>query len=249
MLEIPTVFYSDGHQLVGIRHYPEKPTEKVVVMCHGYTSHKGENKRLFVEMAREFARNGTMAFRFDFFGSGDSEGEFRETRVSQNIQNLKDALSTVRKMGFTKIFVLGISMGAATAILTLASEAADGLILWSTLPDFRKLFEVYTNGQLEGALKKVDVIEHEGWLVERGFILEALSFDIQKSFARLTLPKLIVQGDQDEPLFREGFEAFKKIASGPAKFVKIPGANHTYDTVQHRKQVISETMNWFREIA
>ena len=247
MLEIPTVFYSEGHQLVGIRHYPENPAEKAVVMCHGYTGNKSENKRLFVEMAREFARNETMAFRFDFFGSGDSEGEFQETRVSHNIQNLKDALLTVRKMGFRKIIVLGISMGAATAILTLVDEKVDGLILWSTLPDFRRLFEQYTNGQLEGDLKKVDVIEHDGWLVERGFVLEALSFDVQKSFARLSLPKLIVQGDQDGPLFREGFEAFKKITAGPARFVKIPGAHHTYDTAKHRKQVISETINWLRQ--
>lgn len=247
MLEIPTVFYSEGHQLVGIRHYPEHATERAVVMCHGYTANKGENKRLFVEMAREFARNNTMAFRFDFFGSGDSEGEFRETRVSHNIQNLKDALSVVRKMGFKKIIVLGISMGAATAILTLINESVDGLILWSTLPDFRKLFEQHTNDQLEGALKKVNVFEYEGWLVERGFVLEALSFDIQKSFAKLTLPKLIVQGDQDEPLFREGFEAFKKIAVGPTTFVKIPGARHTYDTVKHRKQVLAETISWFRK--
>lgn len=244
MLEIPTAFYSEGRQLVGIRHYPEKPVKKAVVLCHGYTSQKVENKRLFVETARELAQNGFMAFRFDFFGSGDSEGEFRETRVSHNIRNLKDALALVRKMGFEKICVLGISMGAATAILTLLDESVDSLVLWSTLPDFRKLFEQYAGSTLDGTLKQLNVYEHDGWLVERGFVLEALSFDILKSFEKLTLPKLIIQGGKDEKLFRDGFEAFKNAAKGPAEFLIIDGANHTYTTVKHRQEVILNTINW-----
>ncbi len=245
MREVPVTFFSEGNQLVGMIHYPKCDTDRVVVMCHGYTAQKTENKRLFVEMARALASDGNAVLRFDFFGSGDSSGEFRETRVSHNIQNLKDALQLVRNLGYKRIAVLGISMGAATAILTMPQENVEALVLWSTVPDFRRLFEMFA-GNLQDALKKVDVYEHEGWLVERAFVLEALAYDVQGAFKKIKVPRLLVQGDRDGELFVRGFEEFKKIASGDVEFHLIPGAQHTYDTVKHRGEVIEITREWLQ---
>ncbi len=245
MRENPVAFFSEGNQIVGMIHYPRCETDRAVVMCHGYTAQKTENKRLFVETARVLASDGYAVLRFDFFGSGDSAGEFRETRVSHNIQNLQDALQLMQNMGYKKFAVQGISMGAATAILTMPQENVDALVLWSTVPDFRRLFEMFA-GNLQDALKKVDVYEHEGWLVERAFVLEALRYDVQTAFKKITIPKLMVQGDRDGELFVRGFEEFKKIASGDTEFHLIPGAQHTYDTVKHRKEVIEATREWLK---
>ena len=243
MLEIPTVFYSEGKQLVGIRHYPESETEKVVILCHGYTGHKAENKRLFVEAARAFARAGMMAFRFDFYGSGDSEGEFVETRISTNISNLKSAFGFVREMGFRRIGVLGISMGAATAVLTAAEGVVpDVLVLWSTVPDFRKLFESRAGTSLEGIQQ--ETYEYDGWLVHRDFVLEAVQYDVAAALKELDVPKLIVQGSADDPLFVEGFEQFRELGLAKADFALIEGAGHTYQTVAHRRAAISLTLDW-----
>ncbi len=246
MLENPVKFFSEGKPLIGMIHYPECETDRMVVMCHGYTAQKTENKRLFVEAARALAIEGYAVLRFDFFGSGDSAGEFRETRVSHNIQNLRDALTLARNSGFSKIAILGISMGAATAILTMPEPNVKALVLWSTVPDFRRLFEQFA-GNLQDTLKKVDVYEHEGWLVERAFVLEALGYNIQAAFQKLTLPKLMVQGDRDGVIFVQGFEEFKKIASGDTEFRLISGAQHTYDTVKHRREVIEVTRTWLKQ--
>ncbi len=246
MLEIPAVFYSGGKQLVGIRHHPEAPTQKAVILCHGYTGHKGENKRLFVETARSLARAGMMAFRFDFYGSGDSEGEFVETRISTNIANLRSAFRLVQEMGFRRLAVLGISMGAATAILTAAEGLpADVLVLWSTVPDFRKLFESRSGGKLE--TMQSETYEYDGWLVHRDFILEAVRYDIAGSLKKLDMPKLIVQGTADDPLFVEGFKHFQTLGLSNADFLLIEGAGHTYQTVAHRQEVISKTLEWLQE--
>jgi alpha-beta hydrolase superfamily lysophospholipase len=245
MIETPVTFFSEGKQLVGMIHYPDCQSDRAIVMCHGYTAQKTENKRLFVETARTLAADGLTVLRFDFFGSGDSAGEFRETRVSHNIQNLKDALNLVRNLGYSKIAVLGISMGAATAILTLPQENVVGLILWSSVPDFRRLFEMFA-GNLQDTLKKVDVYEHEGWLVERAFVLEALGYNIQGAFQKLDMPRLVIQGDQDEALFVQGFEEFKRLTADNVEFRLIAGARHTYDTVKHRREVIETTRDWLK---
>ena len=90
MNESQISFLSKDKQLIGMVHYPIIGNGNAVLMCHGFTSDKVENKRLFVETARAFAREGFVAFRFDFFGSGDSAGEFSESRLTTNIQNLKE---------------------------------------------------------------------------------------------------------------------------------------------------------------
>ena len=249
MREEPVTIASNGRQLVGMVHHPEETPRAGVVLCHGFTGNKLENKRLFVEAAREFARSGLWALRFDFFGSGDSEGEFHESRVSINIQNLRDVLAWTDKLGLAKLFVLGISMGAATAILTLSEGGVPeiaGLVLWSTVPDMRELFEAKAGMPIE-KFPQVEQYEYDGWLIDREFYLDAIRYDVQGSFSKLALPKLVVQGDQDDPVFVRGFEAFQRIAQPPAKFEMIPGAGHTYQTVKHRRQVIEISKNWLLE--
>jgi surfactin synthase thioesterase subunit len=78
-------------------------------------------------------------------------------------------------------------------------------------------------------------------------VREALGYHIQAAFQKLTLPRLVVQGDRDGELFVKGFEEFKKIATGDVEFRLISGAQHTYDTVKHRGEVIEVTRNWLKE--
>ena len=99
--EHPVVFMSNGAQLVGVHHKVD--SDKIVIMCHGFTGNKVEDKRLYVESARDLASRGFNALRFDFYGSGDSEGDFEDTLMSINIANLKDAIAWASERGFEHI--------------------------------------------------------------------------------------------------------------------------------------------------
>ena len=240
-VEMPVVLQSEGHQLVGMLHKVE--TDKLLIMCHGFKGSKIENKRLFVEAAREFAQHNMSVLRFDFFGSGDSDGEFEETRLSHNIANLKDVLHWGQEHEYVHIAVLGISMGAATAILTLPDHPVEALITWSAVPDLKPLFEQHVDDPSE-AVQHQERFEHDGWHIHRDFFLDAMQYDVQKALSTLTMPKFIVQGTQDEELFVHGFHQFRDIVIPPADFMEIPGAGHTYQTPKHRHQVIRQTAIW-----
>jgi uncharacterized protein len=241
--EIPVTIESQGAQLVGLLHQSRSP--KLVILCHGFTGNKIENKRLFVETARELAGEGFDAFRFDFFGSGDSEGDFADSLISHNIANLKDVIFWAQSQGYKKIAVLGISMGAATAILTLKDSPVDALVCWSAVPDMYQLFNKYVGAVSETA-PGGNTFEYDGWLIRREFWEDATQYNIKAALATLAMPKFIVQGTGDAPLFVKGFHDFQEVVLPPADFMEIPDAGHTYQTPPHRRQVIRQTMIWLR---
>ena len=243
--ETPIIFQSQGEQLVGILHTPEKQTKNLIIMCHGFTGNKVESRRLFVEAARTFSRAGYAAFRFDFFGSGDSAGEFADSLISHNIANLIDAIAWGREQGFTCITVLGISMGAATAILTLPEHPTEALITWSSVPDMQRLFEA-EDANFSKTKDQLKSYEFDGWLLRQEFWQDALQYDVQHALTQLEIPKFIVQGDADQPLFVQGFEEFKLKVQPPCDFMMMPGAGHTYETVRQRRQLIRNTVTWLK---
>lgn len=242
IVESPVVFTSQNKQLVGMLHSVN--SLKCIVMCHGFTGNKIENKRLFVEAAREFVLHGNDVLRFDFYGSGDSEGDFADTLISHYIANLKDAVFWCRERGYSKIAVLGISMGAAAAILTVGDLSIDALVTWSAVPDMKQLFDSHAENVGE-IVENQTSFEFNGWKIKREFWHDAIKYDIMEALKHLKLPKLIVQGTADSSVFVQGFNSFQDIVCPPTDFMEIPGAGHTFQTSTHRFQVIRQTAIWF----
>ncbi len=239
--EIPITFKSQGAQLVGMHHKVD--SDKIVIMCHGFTGNKSESKRLFVEAARDFASRGFNALRFDFYGSGDSEGDFKDFLVSHNIANLSDAIGWAQNQGYEKMAALGLSLGAATAILTVRHLPVDALITWSAVPDMNPLYKNLVDDLIDNG-KDNEPYEYDGWPLSRDFFGDAAQYDIQADLATLTMPKCMMQGTADHPLFVDGFADFQKIVLPPADFMEFPDAGHTFQTPAHRRQVIKQTTRW-----
>ena len=242
-VEKPVVFQSDGSQIVGMLHSSE--SSKIIIMCHGFTSNKTEKNKLFVEAARKFSEEGYDVLRFDFFGSGDSEGDFQDSLVSKNIQNLKDAADWAKQNGYLETAVLGISMGAATAVLTASDIDLKALVLWSTVPDMSSLFSSYVDN-LDDISEEITVYEYNGLLIKRDFWQDAIQYDVKNALAKIIVPKLIIQGTGDAEIFVNGFKEFPNIVSPPADFMEIPGAGHTFQISTHRMQVIRQTAIWLK---
>lgn len=52
-----------------------------IVFLHGFTVWKTGPQRLYEEFAREAVKEGFCVIRFDFYGTGESEGEFYEMTI------------------------------------------------------------------------------------------------------------------------------------------------------------------------
>ncbi len=73
---VPLSFYCGPDQLVGLLHLPARPKSCGVVIVAGAPQYRVGSHRQFVLLARDLAAAGFPVLRFDYRGTGDSDGEF-----------------------------------------------------------------------------------------------------------------------------------------------------------------------------
>jgi len=135
----PVILENNQQKIVGILHIPDqlKRADKApgILMLHGFTGNKTEAHRLFVRVARKLCDAGFIVLRFDFRGSGDSDGEFEDTTVPAQVDDAKkalDYLTSLNQVNQDKVGVIGLSMGGRVAvILSLNDKRVKFLILYS----------------------------------------------------------------------------------------------------------------------
>jgi fermentation-respiration switch protein FrsA (DUF1100 family) len=210
----------------------------LVILCHGFTGTKCESGRLFVQAARAFQCAGLNALRFDFWGSGDSPGNFNE--ITPNTQ-VRDALAVLTwgRRRYRKVAFLGLSFGGGTVICAAyqAKRRPDALLTWSSVPGFkwwrREPGQKFEPGNPLG--------------VGRRFYTDRPRVDIPEAYVALDIPRLQIQGDRDLPHFVERFASFCPKNDPLVRHLIIPGADHTFNNWAHRRQVIAESTRWLKK--
>ena len=89
----------------------------VVILCHGFTGNR--NGGLERGIAQELEAQGIASIRFDFNGHGESEGEFQQMTVPNEIEDAHHVYNWIKADGrFGRIGIAGHSQGGVvTAML------------------------------------------------------------------------------------------------------------------------------------
>ena len=74
MPEVATFKTINNHNIFTI--IDEGNTNQIVIFCHGFRGTSIGPNRFFVRLARKLQEKGIGTFRFDQYGSGNSEGNF-----------------------------------------------------------------------------------------------------------------------------------------------------------------------------
>lgn len=112
---------------------PEAPRGEHCVIL--FTRPRSHRNRMWVEGARRLAARGFAAFRFDYSGAGDSEGESHF--LDPNRPKQDDATAVIRALrerhGYRKFLVVGACFDARTALSSFATEgeAVDGMVFFA----------------------------------------------------------------------------------------------------------------------
>lgn len=134
IVEAPTWFGPKDRPLFGWFVYPE--SEKVrgaVVLCQPLAEEGNMAYRTFRRLSQWLAREGFLAFRFDYDGTGDSAGSFEDPdRGAAWVASVEHAVSAVRATGVDRVSMVGMRMGATLAYAAAARGALDldQLVFW-----------------------------------------------------------------------------------------------------------------------
>ena len=124
----PVWIDGDHGRLKAIIQKPElQPGEKcpMVIFCHGFSGRK--EGPLFELVADTLQAHGIASIRFDFNGHGESEGEFVDMTVPNEIEDAKKVVEYVRDLRYvSSVAVAGHSQGGVVASM-LAGQLSEEL--------------------------------------------------------------------------------------------------------------------------
>lgn len=114
-----TVPSSKGHMMAGTIDRPDGPAEAYAIFAHCFAGsrHTPGASRI----AKRLTEHGIATLRFDFPGLGQSEGEFRDTSFSENVDDIVAAAQWMEENYKAPQLLMGHSLGGA-AVLKAATR-------------------------------------------------------------------------------------------------------------------------------
>jgi len=135
--------FGDGGALFGAYHPPlhGAGAEAAVLFCPPFAEEKKCSYRTFVRAARAFAAAGVACVRFDYFGTGDSEGDFRQFSPRRATDDVTAAAAKARELsGASRTLLLGLRLGGTLALAAAPRAGAHRVILWQPVLDGAAFF-------------------------------------------------------------------------------------------------------------
>lgn len=220
---------SSGKRLVG-DFYPAS-SEEAIIMCHGFTGDRHEWGR-FDKLAEEFNETGFNVLAFDFSGSGESEDDL--LTIEKEIEDLKSAINFIRKKGFFKIGLFGLSLGGLICLRNSENVSAIALAAPVTNKEenyedgrlIPKGFIRLEDGNFLFKFKRETEVFRRKIVVDKKIIEERENINQEGLLKDVKCPVLIVHGTEDESVPLEDSEKAIKTLNEDSRLYIIKGADH-----------------------
>ncbi len=229
---------SRGLRLSAMLHQPAEGRRDtpLVICCHGFTGDKVGANQLTLNLAKKLAQAGYYALRFDFLGSGDSEGEFAvDTIVSgwqTDLRNVVDWVNQQARFAETPIILYGHSLGGLIALTALPNEPkiAGRVVFAPVLYPVANFRDIILGPELWAqsvAGKLIANFFAKGFYLQDQFVKDLLASDYDPigEATNLQKPLLIIHGTADQAVPPAGSEELLQKYVGP-KEIHRPSIDH-----------------------
>lgn len=255
------VFKNHAQDIYAVLHLPAHHKDRkvpAVALCHGFTGNKSEPHRIFVKMARELAAHGIAALRFDFRGTGDSEGDFEDMTISGEISDTIKALDwmedAAKHEGLDKdrFGLLGFSLGGLVASCTAGRDKrVKALSIWGAVSDLNATLERFTRDRQQSIRNMSHgAIDYAGNIVGKAFLAEFGKIHPVNEVEHFKGPVLIVHGTEDKTEPATNATHYYKVLGGKHPLthkVLVEGADHSFSSVPWEKEAIHATAEFFKK--
>ena len=212
----------DGLKLHARKFSPAESSNRWAILVHGY----GRDSTFAYDYAEEYLKRGWNVLIPDLRAAGESEGQFITMGALESRDVFDWEEKVVSENPDAKIILHGVSMGAATVMLTAALEPKN---LYAVVEDcgFTSAYEMFTS-QLEKifGLPEYPVMPFANFVckIKTGIkISDAAPIDV---IDKIKVPILFIHGDADKLIPIEMMERlFDKAVVLKEKFI-VAGAGH-----------------------
>ena len=228
-----------GEQLDYTFHEGEKGSKNIVVLGHGVTGNK--DRPFVVALGEGLAAAGIPVLRFSFSGNGTSEGNFTDSTISKEVDDLGAVLDHLNE--YTVCYV-GHSMGGAVGVLRASEDKRIQLLVSLAGMVHTKAFAQREFG---------DVTPDEGFMwdepdcpLSQAYMDDLTQINTVVDLSpQITIPWLLVHGDEDDVVPIEDSHDILAKANSQAQLVTLEGANHVFSD-EYTPVMVEKVIAWIK---
>lgn len=207
---------------IAFNHLRKGGRDAVFVVCHGFAMSK--DARLFLELSDDLYEVCDV-ITMDQRGHGESGGIYSFT--AKEHEDIKTVIDYA-KVSYRRIYLLGFSLGAASAIIEAAKyKNVDGVIAVSAPLSFERIENRFW--EKEAFWSGIQHIGSHTFRLRLGNIFVKKRRPINAIGRIAPIPLLLIHGDNDQIIFPHHAEALYKKAKEPKKLVMIKNGLHAED--------------------
>lgn len=252
-------FENQEQRLWGMLHLPHGAgPHPAVLLLHGLTSSRVESHRFFVHLARALAARGIAALRFDFRGSGDSEGEFQDMTVPGELSDAKAGLDWMvahPALDSARLGVAGVSLGGMVAAQLAGRNPSliRGLALLAALADPALFATTAEQTAAQSGESPLEALARDGYFLlwgyplGMGFVQTIFEQKPVEDVKRFRGRALIIHGSGDPTVPWQHAEMYKEALGERATLHKLDSKAHVFDEPPVERQAIDLIVSWFKE--
>jgi len=230
----------------GVIENPE--SQDIVVLVHWFTWDWNWPDDIFLKLSKKLQEKWFAVCRFNFRGTWNSDWEFIDMTVKQEIEDLKNIIRFLESKKYTSIKLLWESMWWTVIWWLNNFQNIDAIIFWYTAFDLfnTDLKELLLSEKWNNEYIKEWFIMCDWFKVWWKFIKEFTNINIYNNLKNIFSPVLFLHWDNDkEVLYTQSAKAYKEISSNNKKLTIIEWADHCF--LNEQDLVIEETLLFLNE--
>lgn len=209
----------------------ERPADEAIgwaVLAHCFTC--GKDSLASVRISRALAHRNIGVLRFDFAGTGASEGDFARTTFAGNVADIVAAARAMTGAGICPALLVGHSLGGAAvlsaagampevrAVATIAAPADVDHVLEHVRPEALAAIERYGEAEIR--------LGNRSFAVRQSFIDALRNEELTTCVAALRTPLLFLHSPRDKAVGIDNATRLFLAARHPKSFISLDSADH-----------------------
>jgi pimeloyl-ACP methyl ester carboxylesterase len=244
-------------QKVAVIEEETKNAKGLAFVMHGLGGFKEQPH--VATFAKAFLEKGFTAVRFDTTNSiGESDGKYEDATTTNYYEDLEDVIEWAGKQKWYKepFWLVGHSLGGICTALYAQKypNKVEALAPISTVVSGKLSEEAHskaemtdwqkTGWQIEESHSRPGLIKKLKW----SHMEDRLKYNILNDVDKLTMPVLMIVGDQDDSTPLKHQEILFKVLPGKKELHIIRGAPHTFREVKYLEEIKEIFLKWIENI-